>query len=418
MGRPRTGSVRYRAGMGWVAELAGEHLGYAKTEDEARELVAAALAHDEQKAPHTVRTFGARWIARREIEARKRGKSRSGLSERSRWQTHVEAASWADKPLRAITPKMLQQWVRELATTHATHAMQTGPRRRKVVERRQTERTLSRSTISNTLQLVKLCLDDAVIEGLLATNPARLVKLGRAAVKQHEGELVDHLSAAEIAKLFALELPARERAFFSLAIYGGLRLGELLGLQWRDVADYQRIQVRRAYAIACKNRGAVRDVPMLPPVAAALRAYRSESSTPAIGTSLLFPTDSGSCHGPSYNMQWTDKPYRKGGRLQVTEGWARKAGVVGKSIQVLRHTCGCHLLMGTWAQWTGPIELKDVTAWLGHSDYGVTQRHYAAFARDSLTNRVRQLLAAKTVYDGRGDLSADERSKNGQFRKP
>lgn len=393
MGRPRTGSVRFRPERGqWVATLAGEHLGYAATKQEALDLCAAALQLDEGKAPDSIRVFGARWIAQRETDARARGKARAGLSERSRWELHVESAAWADVPLKRLTPKQLQQWIRVLHNTPATQATYTGPRRRKVVERRQSERTLAHSTVSNVLQLVKLCLDDAVIEGLIPSNPARLVKLGRSAVAAHEGELVDHLTAADIQRLFALPLPPRERAFFAVAIYGGLRLGETLGLQWRDVLDFKRIQVRRAYDKACKTRGSVRDVPMLPPVVDALRSFRASLKTAAIGTALLFPSDSGSCHGPSYTMAWTDKPYRKGGEYRVREGWARRAGIVGKSFHVLRHTCGCHLLQGTWDEWTGALDLKDVMVWLGHSDFGVTQRHYAAFARDALTNRVQATL--------------------------
>jgi len=113
MARPRTGSVRFRAGRGWVARLAGEHLGYYPTEEAAQEAVAAAMALDSGKAPDSLRVYGTRWIARRELDARARGKARAGLVELSRWNTHVATAPFFDKPLRAITPKHVQQWVRE-----------------------------------------------------------------------------------------------------------------------------------------------------------------------------------------------------------------------------------------------------------------------------------------------------------------
>lgn len=399
MARPRTGSVKYREGRGWVARLAGEHLGYHPTEEAGWEAVAAALELDSGKAPDSLRVYGTRWIARREIDARARGKARAGKVELSRWNTHVATAAFFDRPLRSITPKHVQQWVRELQVKPATQATYTGARGRKVAVTRETGRTLSRSTVANALQLVKLCLADALVDGLVTSNAAEPVKLGRRAVEQHEGELVDHLSAAEIARLFALELPARERAFFSLAIYGGLRLGELLGLQWRDL-DARRIMVRRAYDKACKNRGAVRDVPLLPPALDAVRAYRASLPAAPIGTALLFPADGDGCHGPSYNMQWTDKLYRRGDQLQMTAGWARKAGVVGKSFHVLRHTCGCHLLQGTWSRWTGPLSMQDVSTWLGHSDIGVTQRHYAALGKDSLTSRVQRILSTRPRNEG------------------
>lgn len=393
MGRKRTGSVRAKRGK-WEAWLADEYLGLEDTEAKAWDLVRAALHTDEGKPRDTLRVFGAAWIERRELEARERGKARAGLTEVSRWRTHVETAPFFDRPLRAITAKELQQWVRALQAKRATQATYTGPLGRKAVVRAKRETTLSRTTVSNTLQLVQLCLDEAVIEGIIPSNPARVVKLGRAKIAQREGELVVHLTERQIRDLFALELPPRERAFFSLAIYGGLRLGELLGLRWGDV-DAKRIMVRRAYDKAVKSDTSVRDVPALPPVIDAVRAYRASLGVTPIG-GLMFPSDSGSPHGPSYTMAWTDKLYRKAGELRTRVGWASKAGIVGVTFHALRHTCGCHLIMGTWEQWTGPMELKHVSAWLGHSSEEVTRRHYAQFSRDALTNRVqRQLTAAK-----------------------
>lgn len=398
MARPRTGSVRYRAGRGWVAELAGEHLGYCKTEAEARELIAAALKHDSGKAPDSLRSYGKRWIAKREIQARARGKARAGKTEVSRWMTHVDGAPFADKPLSKITPKMVKQWVAVLQLKAATQTTYTGPRGKKVAVRAQTERTLSRSTISNALQLLKACLQDAFVDGLIASNPAAPITLGRATVKQHEGELIDHLTAAQIRRVFELPLTPRERAFFSIAIYGGLRLGEIHGLQWRDI-DPTRIMVRRAYDKACKNQGAVRDVPLLPPVAEAVRAYRKSLTAATIGTALLFPSDSGSCHGPSYTMGWSDKFYRRRGKLRMQEGLARKAGIINKSFHVLRHTCGCHLLQGTWKHWVGEFGMQEVSTWLGHSGIQVTEKHYATLGKDSLTNRVQRVLHSKPSND-------------------
>lgn len=393
MGRERKGHVRAKRGK-WEAWIADEYLGTEPTEAGAWDLVRAALRTDEGNPRDTLRVYGAAWIERRELEARDRGKARAGLIEVSRWNTHVMTAPWIDKPLRSITPKLVQQWVRALQAKRTTQATYTGPLGRKAVKRMQGDRTLGRTTVSNTLQLLALCLDEAVIDGIITSNPARVVKLGRAAVREHDGELVVHLTDLEMRHLFALPLPPRERAFFTLAIYGGLRLGELLGLRWGDV-DATRIMVRRSYGHAVKSAGSIRDVPALPPVLEAVRAYRASLTAPPIG-GLMFPAETGSPHGPSYVMAWTDKPYRKNGQMHVREGWARRAGIVGKTFHALRHTCGCHLLMGTWAQWTGPMEMHDVSRWLGHSSILVTQRHYAQLSKDALTQRVqRQLRAAR-----------------------
>lgn len=398
MARPRTGSVRFRAGRGWVARLAGEHLGYHKTEQEAWDTIAAALHHDSGRAPDTLKTYGAKWIVKREIQARARGKARAGKTEVSRWNTHIANADFAHKPLAKIAPKHVKQWVAELQQKCAKQTTYTGKLGKKVAINTETQRQLSRSTVSNALQLLKACFQEALTDGLISSNPAEPINLGRAKIEQHEGELVDHLSEGEIRRFFELPLPPRERAFFSIAIYGGLRLGEIHGLQWRDI-DGKRIMVRRAYDKAVKTRGSVRDVPLLPPVAEAVREYRKSLTTAAIGTALLFPSDSGSCHGPSYTMGWADKFYRRRGELRMQSGLARQAGIINKTFHVLRHTCGCHLLQGTWRQWVGNIGMQDVSKWLGHTSISVTERHYADLGKDSLTNRVQRILSAKPSND-------------------
>jgi integrase len=61
------------------------------------------------------------------------------------------------------------------------------------------------------------------------------------------------------------------------------------------------------------------------------------------------------------------------------------------------------LLQGTWRQWVGELDIKDVSAWLGHSDISVTQRHYAALSKDSLTNRVQRVLRSRPFNES-GEL--------------
>lgn len=391
MGRPRTGSTRLKRGK-WEAWLAGEYLGSEDTQQEAQDLVDAALASDDGLGSDTLSVFGAGWIERRELDARARGRGRAGMTELSRWKTHVESAPFFEKKLRSITPKMVQQWVRAMQQKQAISALHTGPVGKKVVKREKRSRSLARRTIANTLNLLALCFDDAVVDGLMQNNPARMVKISRSAPKKRDGELVIHLTELEIDQLFSMELPSRERAFFALAVFGGLRLGELLGLRWGDV-DQRRIMIRRSYDGPVKADKSLRDVPALPPVVEAVRSYRQSLEAPPIG-GLMFPSDTGGCHGPSYTCAWTDKLYRKGGKLRSRIGWASKAGIKGKTFHSLRHTCGCHLLMGTWAKWTGPIEMHDVSRWLGHSSIAVTETHYAQLSKDALTNRVQRVLRA------------------------
>jgi integrase len=392
VGLEKQGSVKFKKGA-WEASLAHEYLGRKPTEAEAWALVRAAQKLDGGGGRNTLEVFGTEWIAAREVAAIRRGKGRAALTEASRWREHIESADFYRKALRSISAKDVQQWIRAMYGKTAVQITMTGSIGKKVARRTQTDRPLGRQTIANAKSLLELCFDDAMIEGLMSSNPARLAKLERRAVSDDEGELVEHLTEEQVARLFSNpKLPARERCAFAIGIYGGLRLGELLGLRWSDVLDERRIQVRRAYDKTVKSNGSRRDVPQLPPVTAALKAYRESLRVRPIGEALLFPTRDGSCHGPSFTFGWADKRYRKKGILHTKRGWASELGVE-YSFHTLRHTCGCHLLMGTWRAWVGELELKHVSSWLGHSSEEVTRKHYAQFSRDALTNRVAKLKA-------------------------
>lgn len=370
MARKRTGTVDPCRGR-WRARVGGEYLGLYDTEPEAWERVEAALRIDADRAPESLRSIGATWLDLREVEHGVRGIR----SERSVWASRVAAAPFFDWPIRRVKPRDVQAWLAKLLKTEARYTLQ----RKDGPERLATGRKLSRTSVTHAWRLVKLCMDYAVIEGKLATNPARAVKMPRAkAPPRKDGELVIYLTEAEIARLLALDLPALERAVFTVAIYAGLREGELWGLRWEDVVldgDRPRLRVRRSYAGPPKSESSLRDVPLLPPAAAALRAYH-RTLTPRPIAGLVWPADTGSCHHVGYDCAWADHRERRGGELHVRKGWRTKASIRREvTFHCLRHTCGSHLVQGTWT--ARKLTLHEAKEWLGHSSITVTERHYA-----------------------------------------
>jgi integrase len=386
VGRKRKGYFRERNGR-VEAEIAGEYLGSFDTRAEAERMVKAALNEDAGSAPDAFSLFASDWMDKRELAARKRKRSRPFEKERSRWRTHVVSAPFWDWPIKKIAqhPKIVQEWIGKLVETEAIQII----KRKSGVERRPTGRTLSRRVIEDALSLVKLCLDDAKIAGKYkGDNPARVAKLPRFEEQDldQDGELIVHMSSEEIVALFALELPPLQLSVFTTAIYAGLRLDELWGLRWMDVVldgDKPTIRVRRSYDGPLKTKYSRRDVPMLFPVRVALRAWKAEQSATPIGNALVWPRDDGRCHGESYTAGWRSK---LDGDRHV-RGWAEKAGVRPEiRFLDLRHTCGCHLVQGTWTP--RPLSLHEVKRWLGHSSINVTERHYASLTSDNLHNAV------------------------------
>lgn len=389
MGREAKGWIQVRGGK-FIPRLRGENLGSFNTHVEAQRFLNAALREDAGIAPDNFADFGAEWMDMRELDARRRKRMRSFKKERSSWNAHVKTAKFWNYPIRRITPKVVQEWIGEMFEKEALQTTRSGSRGTKQAK---AGRLVSRTVVVQALKKVKLCLDHAVIQGKLKENPARLVKLPRDEPDEHDGELIVHLSLAEIDALFKLPLPSLQRAVFAVAIYGGLRADELWGLRWQDIVGLDggarpTLRIRRSYDGPVKTKNATRDVPLLPPAFEALKAYRATlSPLPIAG--LVFPGDGG-CHRESYNAGWRDKPYRTAdGKRKTTLGWRSKAGIRDVvNFKDLRHTCGCHLAQGSW---TRPFTLLEIKRWLGHSTIAVTERHYATLTSDNLHAAVEDL---------------------------
>jgi integrase len=78
--------------------------------------------------------------------------------------------------------------------------------------------------------VLRAALDDAVLDGLLARNPAALVK--RPGVERTEAR---HLGADTVASVLRAAEGLRYRPVLVLIAATGLRRGEALGLAWRHV---------------------------------------------------------------------------------------------------------------------------------------------------------------------------------------
>jgi integrase len=202
------------------------------------------------------------------------------------------------------------------------------------------------------------------------------------------------LSAEEIARLFgALEQSERPdfyRAWYAVAIYGGLRLAEVKGLRWEDVKDGE-LRVRRSarggQPRPLKERSSRRNVPMLRPLIDALHAWQRHGGAVKVH-GPVFPSDHG-LYGNSYDAAWETV-------------WRARCGCRPSARHHdLRHTCGSHLMMGTWGH---ALDLHQVRDWLGHSNIQTTQR-YAHLAPGALKDLVRGMNVAtptkkKRIDDG------------------
>jgi len=287
------------------------------------------------------------------LDARERsGRVRGHAKEASCWRAHVAGSDLAALPLTRIRRQHVVAWLDALSARM--------PR-------------LALGTIRHARRLVIGALEDAVDAGRITSNPARGARI-RGRDERTEPPWT-WLTVDELARVLALPVhdpPSRvaggriagtitsaQRSAIVVAIYAGLRAGELWGLRWRDAhLDGPRpmLVVGRSREAATKS-GIVREVPLLEPARAALERWREVA--PGVGDALVWPASDGACHRDGYDAGWP--------RVLRLAGIARRV-----RLHDLRHTCTSHLVQGTWGRVWSLAEVRTV---LGHGSVRLTERY-------------------------------------------
>ncbi|HEX4952552.1 MAG TPA: tyrosine recombinase XerC [Thermoanaerobaculia bacterium] len=191
--------------------------------------------------------------------------------------------------------------------------------------------------------------------GVMAADPARGVKTPKVpkTLPRHlrPGETENLLESAEGGD----DLSLRDRAFLELLYACGLRVSELVSLDWRDI-DLSA----RTLRVVGKGKKE-RMVPFGRPAAAALAAWLEEWEK-------VRGARSGETEEPVFlnhrGGRLTDRSVRR-----LLDRYARGSGIQGGvHPHTLRHTFATHLL-------EGGADLRSIQELLGHSSLATTQRY-------------------------------------------
>lgn len=375
--------------------------------------------------------YGDEWIASLEAPADQRGAHDYWVKQRGMWNRHMRTAAWYSMPPKEVGTKHAQQWVNHLAETRAVQTKWVRSQEGKKLTAVETKRLLSASRFRDVLGLARMFFDHLittnVIAGMksgkaVAGNPFRLVtmptRIARASKEAKEDEdhdddgddwsedygddeddamLIDqhivHLTPEEIDRLFLQTLEPHIRCAWAIAIYCGLRKSEILSLKWRDLrlwGERPEVQVRRGYGTGSKkkklkSKRARREVPLFPWAITAIVAYRdSLKHPPKLGDYVFLRSNTRFAGRHPRSPERFAKSYDFGWRTNTRHLTPRaRAGIRDEvKFHALRHTCGCHLLQGTWTKRPLPIQL--VSKWLGHASIAVTERHYATLISRNL----------------------------------
>jgi len=393
MPRKRTGSVE-RRGDKYLARLGRERMGSHDTEERAWEEIAAALADDKRRTGDTFAERGEAYMKQQERYAReRRGNVKMFAKEWSDWARHIRTAKFYYMRVKDIRREHIQGLLDEIVKKPA---LQIKPRAGGVIERVETKRKIGERTPYKIRSRLTSFFDTQLD---LSANPARGTKIPKVRkVKQRvDGDRKPHLHADEIERLFALPaLTVEHRAVYALGIYAGLRVDEVWGLRWENIVrldgDEPELHIRWSYTAPTKTQSSQRELPMLPQLVSALRAYRdSLPAAPIAG--VVFPGKDGAVRAIGSNARWPDKPYtNETGQLVVRIGYRTLAKIREHiDFKHLRHTCATHLLKGTFTnghEW--PIE--KVSEMLGHETVQTTIDHYASRGVDRLHREMREGL--------------------------
>ena len=186
--------------------------------------------------------------------------------------------------LRAITPETIARWQAErLAAGYG------------------------RVAIRHAFDLLGSILQRAFESGQIQTNPARAVRKAprprRAEVRPLPPLTIERMRAAST---------ARDAALISVLAYAGLRPGEALALQWRDIRE-QTILVERAVSLGEEKdtkTAAHRTVRLLPPLATDLREWQLRSGRPG-AKALIFPSTAGTVWSQPAYQSWRRRAFKR-----------------------------------------------------------------------------------------------------------
>jgi integrase len=230
-------------------------------------------------------------------------------------------------------------------------------------DEQQQSRRFAPSTIANILNPLRACLRTAVEEGLIRANPTRDVRIPRLERIQDEDDEQARALSREQLRDFLAQVHPRHQLMFKVLALTGLRVSELVALQWRhlqlDGSD-PCVRVRRAIvrdqAVPTKSDHSRRNVPLSAELVSSLRAHRSATRWPA-PEDPVFASERGT-------------PLRATNlRRRVLKPVAEEVGAPWAGFHTFRHTCASLL----FARGANAVQVQH---WLGHHSAAFTLATY------------------------------------------
>jgi integrase len=217
---------------------------------------------------------------------------------------------------------------------------------------------LAPSTVRNIINALRALYAWALPRGLAKDNPTRGLRLPTGEQQR------DRIVAPDEAARLVAALQRRDRAALGLGLYAGLRLGELLALDWRHVDLKARtLRVEQAWDhgshqfIAPKSKAGKRTIPIVDPLRILLSDHRALSGRKTGG--LLFPGHRDPSRPISHNAL----------RDRIVKA-CEKAELSPIGLHEARHTFASLMI-------AAGVNAKILSTYMGHANIAITFDRYA-----------------------------------------
>lgn len=318
------------------------------------------------------------WLGKQNVISEPEAVFKSDLKDiiKSRGMTQAafaELAGVSSQTIKAAADGKLLKWdsAEKIATA-------IGEPCSRLFDRHQTDKRLTPKTIKNYVSFVSSVFDYAVHIKAIKENPCKNAVLPKIPQAEHT------MFTLEQAKTFLdildkPDTPLKYKAFFQLALFGGFRRGEILGLEWQDIDfDTNIIHIRRTvhyskelgyYDTEPKSKRSIRSLTMPAHVIFTLKQLRNEQNSLRLklgdqwqSTSRLFTTWNGGQMNGTTPFSWLTKICKQYDLPKV-------------NLHSFRHLNASLLI-------SSGIDVKTVQSVLGHSQASTTLDIYAAAFRD------------------------------------
>ena len=233
---------------------------------------------------------------------------------------------------------------------------------------------LSVNSLKNIKASLQTCLQKAVDEGILSSNPSRKVSMPKNAQPE-----MKTLKASDLAVFFETAKEFGHYELFYLAVATGMRKGELLALTWDDLdVEHNTITINKTLtfnesgyvAVPPKTKSSNRTIAISEKCTQLLLQYKDKQN---VESDIVFPNE----HG---QYQYACKAPR------ILHKILKKANLPDMRFHDLRHT------FATLALENG-MDIKTVSHMLGHTDAGFTMNTYM-HVTDTMQQSVAESISA------------------------